>query len=65
MKKSYDVQVANEGTIVSFDLLSLKAQAWVTEHVHDALFFGGRLACEPRYAYELAQGMLDDGLTVV
>ena len=60
-----DVQVINHGSLFAFELLTAEARAWVDEKVSDdAQFFGGALICEPRYAQELAQGMLNDGLVV-
>lgn len=60
-----DVVVENHGTIFLFRLLTDAAQAWVDEHVSDeAQFFGGALVVEHRFARNLADGMLGDGLEV-
>jgi len=62
---SPDVTVENHGTVFLFNLLTDAARAWVEENVpDDAQYFGGALAVEPRYARDLAQGMIDDGMTV-
>jgi hypothetical protein len=58
-----DVRVENCGSLFLFRPLTNAAQEWLEEHT-DGLWFGGALAVEPRYALDLAQGMLDDGLTL-
>jgi hypothetical protein len=60
-----DVHVVNHGSLFAFELLSPEAREWVEQNVSDdAQFFGGALMVEPRYAQDLAQGMLNDGLGV-
>lgn len=59
-----DITVQNEGTIFLFHLHSEEAVAWVDENVPEPLWFGKALAVEHRYAEDLAQGMLDDGLVL-
>lgn len=63
----YDVQVENHGTIFTFALLTEAAREWVAENVGDesAQFFGGALAVEHRFAADLAEGMIVDGLAVI
>lgn len=60
-----DVLIENHGSLMLFRLLTPEAIKWVDENVsEDAQFFGGGLCVEPRYAQDLAQGMIDAGLTV-
>jgi len=59
-----DVTVQNEGTIFLFHLHTDAAREWVGEYVPDPAWFGESLAVEHRYARDLAQGMLDDGLVL-
>ena len=60
-----DVRVENHGSIYLFHLQSTAAEAWVDENVSsESTMFGGALVVEHRYAYQLVEGMIDDGLTV-
>jgi hypothetical protein len=59
-----DVLVRNEGTIFVFCPLTAEAKLWISEHVHDALWFGSALVVEHRYGWGLAQGMKDAGLVL-
>jgi hypothetical protein len=65
MSNRTDVSVENHGSIVLFRPLTPKASAWIDENVQDdAQYFGSALVVEPRYAGDLAQGMVNDGLAV-
>ncbi len=57
-----DVEVSFHGSIILFSLLTPAARTWVNENVCDPLYVGRSLACEPRYATNLAEGMAADGL---
>jgi hypothetical protein len=59
-----DVLVRNEGTVFVFCPLTVEAKQWISEHVHDPLWFGSALVVEHRYAWPLAVGMQDDGLVL-
>ena len=60
-----DVTVENHGSIFLFRAQTECASFWIAEHVaDDAQFFGGALVVEARYAADLAEGMLNDGLEV-
>lgn len=60
-----DIKVTNHGTVFLFDPRTDAGAEWIAANVSDdALWFGGSLAVEPRYARDLAQGMLDAGLDV-
>lgn len=59
-----DVHITNEGSLFLFALQTPQARTWVDEHVEEQVLFGDALVVEHRYAWDLAQGMLGDGLTV-
>lgn len=59
-----DVLVRDEGTVFVFCPLSVIAKQWISENVHDALWFGSALVVEHRYAWGLALGMQDAGLVL-
>lgn len=60
-----DVRVERHGSLFSFEPTNLVAETWIDDNVElGAQWLGGRLIVEHRYAYELACGMTDDGLTV-
>jgi hypothetical protein len=61
-----DVRVENHGSLFMFRVLTDAARAWVDEHVptEDWQWMGNGFSVEHRYARDLAQGMLDDGLNV-
>lgn len=60
-----DINVENHGSIFLFRPATDAGREWIDEMVgSEATFFGDALVVEPRYARDLAQGMLDDGLTV-
>jgi hypothetical protein len=58
-----DVEVTDHGTIVLFRPLSEACRAWIVKNVNDeAMWFGGALAVEHRFAWDLAGAMADVGL---
>ena len=60
-----DVEVIDYGTIVLFRPITGLCQAWIDENVQeDAMWFGGSLAVEHRYATYLIEGMAEYGLTL-
>ena len=56
-----DVYVENHGSLFLFHMETKEAKEWVRENVGEIEL---PLAVEHRYAYDLAQGMLDAGLTL-
>lgn len=61
-----DVQVENHGSIFLFQPFTEEADDWIARNVHEsAMWYAGALAVDHRYARELADGMLRDGLEVV
>ncbi len=64
-QRETDVRVENHGTIFVFQPLTAAAREWIDEHVGgETTWFAGGLVVEHRFARDLAQGMLDDGLVV-
>ena len=61
-----DVLVENHGSVFVFTPLTAAAREFVEEHVHleSYQWLGASFAVEHRYARDLAQGMIDDGLEV-
>jgi hypothetical protein len=60
-----DVQVENHGSLMLFQPLTETARTWITDNVGDEVtFFCGALVVEPRYAGNLFDGMVNDGLEV-
>ena len=66
MSHKPDVKFLDHGSIVMVVPLSPAAKEWVEENLtlESWQWLGGGFSCEPRYAGDLAQGMVDDGLTV-
>jgi hypothetical protein len=60
-----DVEVMDEGSVVMLRPLTEAANDWIDENIpDDALWFGGALAVEWRYADAIIDGMQCDGLEV-
>jgi hypothetical protein len=61
-----DVRVRNEGSIVMFTPVSDAAKTWFDENVHHEVWqwFGESLCVEWRYAEDLIEGLLNEGLIV-
>ncbi len=60
-----DLYVRNEGTIFTFTPVSRGARDWLAENVsEDAQWLGGTLCVEHRYAFDLADGLLDAGFAI-
>jgi hypothetical protein len=65
MKTTPDLIVRDAGTLFLFCPLTPRAKAWIGEHVQaDATWYGDALVVEHRYAWGLAVGMNDAGLTI-
>lgn len=63
--KKIDVIIENLGSLFTFEPLTQMAKDWIDEHVQsDAQWFGQKLVVEHRYAFDLAQGMQSDGLSI-
>jgi hypothetical protein len=59
-----DVEFTNHGSIVSIRPLTDIGRDWIDENVAGEgwQWLGGALCAEPRYAIDIYQGMLADGL---
>ena len=60
-----DVRVENHGSIMLFQPLTIAGTNWLDTFVPDAQYMGFAAAVEPRYAQDIAQAMIADGLEVV
>jgi len=66
VKKLVDVEISRDGSLFLVQPHTSRAQAWIEQNVSsEALWFGGALVVEHRYILDLAQGMIDAGLTVI
>jgi len=59
-----DIQVQNYGSIFLFVPLTEAGEEWLRANT-DGTWFGGALAVEHRYARDLADGAIEDGLILV
>ena len=60
-----DVRVTDHGSVVLFHPLTDAARDWLSDNVgDDAMYLGDALACEHRFAGDLADGMVCDGLGI-
>lgn len=66
-KVSADIEVENGGSLFLFRPLTDAGREWLNENTETEPYqwFGGALAVEHRYAQDLAQGALNDGLRVI
>ena len=63
MEADYEIQ--NHGSIFLFDPQNTAAEKHLHENVSDeALWFGGALVVEPRYAADLAAALKADGFEI-
>jgi hypothetical protein len=61
-----DFSIEDHFSLVLFRMNTPAAHAWVSDNVQDnAQFFGDALVVEPRYARDLAAGIIEAGLAVV
>jgi hypothetical protein len=62
-KTKIDVLVANEGSVFVFNPLTQVAQEWFEQNVQieDYQRFGPSIVVEHRFAWPLAQGLIDAG----
>ena len=60
-----DVRIQNHGSIFLFDPQNAGAEGHLRENVsQEALWFGGALVVEPRYARELAAALRAEGFQI-
>jgi len=66
LKRKPDVEVENCGNFYLFRALTARAARWIDRHVEaNRIMFAGALAVDHRFARDLADAMLADGLGVI
>ena len=63
---SADVEIRNEGSLVTFRPVTWAGRAWIDEHVtsEEWQWLGSALCVETRYAGDIIEGMTNEGLEV-
>ena len=63
---NFDFLLAHHGSICILNAITQDAQQWVDDHLpNDAMHWGQRgTVIEPRYAGDIVQGIINDGLVV-
>lgn len=65
VKHEMDVWMENHGSLVLFRPMSDAAREWMQNHTsNEAQWFGGALVVEPRYAFEFAEALMENGYVV-
>lgn len=60
-----DFSVENHGTIYLLRPRSQAAEAWVDDNLpRDVMYFGDAVAIEHRYIGDIADGIINDGLSI-
>ena len=59
-----DLNFENHGSVILIRHLTPLGKTWLDQNVSAELSFGGAVACEPRYAQDVADGAAADGLEV-
>lgn len=60
-----DLSIANHGSIMILTPVSDAGREWVSQHIpEDAMRWAGGVVVEPRYAQDIVDGALHDGLEV-
>ena len=62
--KHTDVRIADHGSIVLFYTLSDASRAWWRDNVADGETLGAARVVEHRYAMDILQGLIRDGLSI-
>lgn len=61
-----DITIDNHGSILIFRGASLEGKRWMAEHLpEDAQRWAGGIVVEPRYAGDIIDGAINDGLEVL
>ncbi len=63
-KTGPDITVSNQGSLILFRPITPEAKAHLEEKCADAQWFGGAVACDHRYAGDLAINLHNDGFTL-
>jgi hypothetical protein len=60
-----DISVVNHGSILIFLPTSDAGREWIAEHIaSDAMRWAGGVVVEPRYAQDIVDGAIHDGMEV-
>ena len=59
-----DVEVVNHGSIYTFLPLTSVAQEWFDANTPDAMTYGKAVVVEHRYARDIADGLVNDGMVL-
>lgn len=60
-----DVTIENHGTVFLFYPQTEVAWDWITDNIHGPMQrYGPAIAVERRFAWDIAEGMMADGLEV-
>lgn len=61
-----DITFEDQGSIVLIRPMNLVGREWLEANLQleGWQWFGGAVACEPRFAPDVAAGMLNDGLMI-
>ena len=60
-----DARFSDHGSIILMTPLSQAAKDWIKEHLpQEVIWFGDAIAIEPRYAGDIFDGLIADGLTL-
>lgn len=55
-----DLRIENHGSIIIFQPMSAECREWLEANT-DGQWYAGGLVCEPRYASDLTEGLLEAG----
>ena len=65
-KPKPDLQFENHGSIFTLYTHSERGEDWVKEHLpEDVMRFGEAYVIDHRYAWDICQGAMNDGLNVI
>lgn len=59
-----DFVVRNHGSVFLFQPCTARAKQWIEDQVVDPQYFGQSLAVDARYAFDLADGIFDEGFRI-
>lgn len=59
-----DIQINDHGSILIFVPRTEVGMEWLNDHTPGAMRWAGGIVVEPRYAADIVNGAIDDGLQV-
>lgn len=61
-----DLEFTNHGTIITVEPLTEAGKAWIADNIpSDAQKWQGAICMEPRYAWDIYRGALNDGIRCI